>query len=238
MRLCSIMYAALAGGIPMTPDTELAHGLLESQVAEKYRALGCEVIVAPEKGDLPFDLGTYRPDLIAKKSPSEGYIIEVKGSVSRTPIDRYREIAELVSQHTGWRFLLVTGEDVSLSDREWDAGELLTWDQMLQRKAHAEQLLAVGEAVAAFLFLWGILEAALRRQAAGVSIPVERLPTTSLINHLYSQGELSLQQWEKVKSLQAIRNRTVHGYQTPSLDEHARQLQELVRELLRLWVQQ
>ena len=50
----------------------------------------------------------------------------------------------------------------------------------------------MGETEAAFLSLWGVLEAALRRRALQMSIPIERFPTLSLINQLYSQGELSL----------------------------------------------
>jgi hypothetical protein len=88
------------------------------------------------------------------------------------------------------------------------------------------------------LSLWVILEAALRRQAKQVSIPIERFPTSSLINHLYSQGELSIEQFDKAKALQVIRNRFIHGYQTPSLIEYTKQLQELVNELLELWATQ
>ncbi|BAP55919.1 hypothetical protein THII_1622 [Thioploca ingrica] len=221
----------------MTSNSKRVHSVLGSKVADKYRAQGFEVVLEPQNAELPFDLGTYRPDLIAKKSPNEGYIIEVKSSVSRIPIDRYREIAEVVAQHVGWRFLLVTGEDVSLSEQATDGDGLLTWEQMLQRQIQAERLLSLGEAEGAFLSLWGILEAALRRQANKMSIPIERFPTLSLINHLYSQGELSIEQFDKVKALQAIRNRFVHGYQTPNLVESTKQLQELVNELIALWGQ-
>ncbi len=54
--------------------------------------------------------------MIAKRNEAEGYIIEFKGSGRQTPIERLREIAEIVSQHTGWRFLLITEEDALLKD--------------------------------------------------------------------------------------------------------------------------
>ncbi len=170
----------------MNSNVERTPSVLESKVAEKYKAKGFDVILEPRKPDFPFDLGTYHPDLIAKKSTNEGYIIEVKGSASRTPIDRYREIAELVAQHAGWRFLLVTEDDISPSELAKENGELLPWEQMLQRQTQAERLLALGETEGAFLSLWGILEAALRRQAQRASIPIERFPTLPLIKHLYS----------------------------------------------------
>jgi hypothetical protein len=211
---------------------------LESKVVEKYKKQGYEVISEPQTKDLPFDLGPYRPDLIVKKSPSEGFIIELKNFATQMPIDRYREIAETVSQHDGWSFLLVTGDDVSLGEQEKGDDGLLSWEQMRQRQIQAEHLLSIGEAEGSFLSLWRILEAALRRQAKQLSIPIERFPTPSLINHLYSQGELSIGQFDKAKSLQAIRNRIIHGYQTPNIIEYTKQLQELVNELLALWATQ
>ena len=219
----------------MSSNTESA---LESRVVEKYKKQGYEVISGPQAKDIPFDLGSYHPDLIVKKSPKEGFIIELKNSVIKMPIDHYREIAEIVSQHDGWRFLLVTGDDVSLGEQEKSDDGLLSWEQMRQRKIQAEHLLSIGEAEGAFLSFWVILEAALRQQAKQVSIPIERFPTPSLINHLYSQGELSIEQFDKAKALQTIRDRFIHGYQTPNLIEHTKQLQELVNELLELWATQ
>jgi hypothetical protein len=218
----------------MSFDIESA---IASKVVDKYRKQGYEIIFAPRGKDLPFDLGSYHPDLIVRKSPNEGYIIELKRSAIETPIDRYREIAETVSQHNGWSFLLVTGEDVPPDEQEKD-DNLLSWEQMRQHQIQVERLLSIGETEGAFLSLWRILEAALRQQAKKVSIPIERFPTLSLINHLYSQGELSMEQFDKAKSLQAIRGRFIHGYQTPKIVESTKQLQELVRELLELWAVQ
>jgi len=226
------MCATPVGGLLMSYNTESA---LETKVVEKYKKQGYEVILEPQTKDLPFDLGTYRPDLIARKSPNEGFIIEVKNSVARMPIDRYREIAETVSQYAGWSFLLITGEDITSDEQEKDDDDLLSWDQMRQHQIQAEHLLLIGEAEGAFLSLWRILEAALRRQARRVSIPIERFPTLSLIKHLYSQGELSMEQFDKAMALQAIRDRFIHGYQTPDIIEYTKRLQELVNELLALW---
>lgn len=179
-------------------------------------------------------MGNYCPDLIARKASNEGYIIELKNSIAKISVDRYREIAEIVAQHHGWRFLLITGEDVS-SDDPKDGIELLTWEQMLQRQEQAQRFLAIGEVEVAFLYLWGVLEAAMRRQAKQVAIPIERFPANSLINHLYSQGELSMEQFDQVRVIQAIRDRLIHGYQLPNLGEPAKQLQLLVNESIATW---
>ncbi len=218
----------------MTVNSQLTEKGLGAKIAEKYRLQGFEVVAEPSKSLIPFDLGNYRPDLIARKSSNEGYIIELKNSTSRISVDHYREIAEIVAQHHGWRFLLITGDDVSLEDIKGN-DELLTWEQMLQRKEQAQKFLVIGEVEVAFFYLWGILEAAMRQQAKNAAIPIERFPANSLINHLYSQGELSLEKFDQVKEIQTVRNRIAHGYQSPDLTEPTKQLLELVNELLAMW---
>ncbi|MCL1492337.1 MAG: hypothetical protein M1G31_16515 [Pseudanabaena sp. Salubria-1] len=227
----------------MTVDSQLTEKGLDAKVleknrlqgiVEKYKLQGFEVVIEPSKSLIPFDLGNYCPDLIARKGLDEGYIIELKNSIAKISVDRYREIAEIVAQHHGWRFLLITGEDISSADPQNDS-ELMTWDQMLQRQEQAQKFLVIGEVEVAFLYLWGVLEAAMRRQARQVAIPIERFPANSLINHLYSQGELSMEQFDQVRVIQTIRDRLIHGYQIPNLDEPTKQLQMLVNELIAMW---
>ncbi len=227
----------------MTVDSQLAEKGLDTKVleqnrlqgiAEKYRLQGFEVVIEPSKSLIPFDLGNYCPDLVARKGSDEGYIIELKNSIAKISVDRYREIAEIVAQYHGWRFLLITGEDIS-SDDPKDDSELLTWEQMLQRLEQAQRFLAIGEVEVAFVYLWGILEAAMRRQAKQVAIPIECFPANSLINHLYSQGELSIEQFDQVRVIQTICDRITHGYQLPNLEEPTKQLQVLVNELIAMW---
>ena len=225
----------------MTVDSQLTEKGLDAKVleknrlqgiVEKYKLQGFEVVIEPSKSLIPFDLGNYCPDLIERKGLDEGYIIELKNSIAKISVDRYREIAEIVAQHHGWRFLLITGEDISSADPQNDS-ELMTWDQMLQRQEQAQKFLVIVEV--AFLYLWGVLEAAMRRQARQVAIPIERFPANSLINHLYSQGELSMEQFDQVRVIQTIRDRLIHGYQIPNLDEPTKQLQMLVNELIAMW---
>ena len=201
----------------------MSNSQLEQQVADNYRKEGYKVQVNPESDELPFDLGNYRPDLVVQKD-NERFIIEVRGSAAQTSVDRLRDVAELVTQHPGWRFLLITGDDTT-------EAEPLTNEQINQRKTQAERLISLGEMEAAFLTLWSVLEALLRRLAEQASIPIERFPTTSLIKHLYSQGELSMSQYEKALDLQLLRNSLAHGLQTPELGDAPNQLLELVNEL-------
>ena len=212
---------------------KLIHDKSVSKIAEKYRQAGYTVLVDPEPEDIPFDLGTYRPNLIVKKNEAEGYIIEFNGSGRQTSIDRLKEIAEIVSENTGWRLLLITEEDALLKDNSNEVN-LLSWQQIFSRKSQSERLISLGENECAFLLLWVIIEAVLRRRAEEVSIPIERSPTVSLIKHMYSQGELSIQEYDRAMLLLSVRNRFIHGFQTPEINESVSELLALVNELISL----
>ncbi|MEG4202585.1 hypothetical protein QUA20_01455 [Microcoleus sp. Pol7_A1] len=216
---------------------KLIHDKSVSKIAEKYRQAGYTVLVDPEPEDIPFDLGTYRPNLIVKKNEAEGYIIEFNGSGRQISIDRLKEIAEIVSENTGWRFLLITEEDALLKDNAKEVN-LLSWEQIFSRITQSERLISLEENEGAFLSLWGILEALLRRRAEEVTIPIERFPTVSLIKHMYSQGELSIEEYDRAMLLLSVRNRFIHGFEAPEVNESVSELLALVNELISLWAPQ
>lgn len=211
------------------------HDALVARVAQRYEKDGYKVYIEPESSSLPFDLGSYRPDLLAMKSGNDNYIIEIKSKSTYVSVDRLREIAETVAQHEGWRFLLVTGDDISRNEPEQKGEKLLSWEQILARKEKGEKLVLRGELEGAFLVLWGIVEAMMRKQAEQVSIPIERFPTLSLVKHLYSQGELSMEQFDEIIDLLNVRNQFVHGFQSQNLDEVVIGLEKLVSELSEPW---
>lgn len=212
------------------------HQALINRVARQYKKDGYNVYFEPGSSNLPFDLGSYRPDLLAMKAENDGYIIEIKSKSTHASVDRFREIAETVAQHDGWRFLLITGDDISPNGSEQqEENSLLSWEQILVRKEKGDKLLSLGELEGAFLAFWGMLEAMMRQQAERVSIPIARFPTSSLIKHLYSQGELSIEQFDQIMKLYNIRNQFVHGFQSSNLIEAVTRLQKIVTELLDLW---
>lgn len=212
---------------------KLIHDTSVSKIAEKYRQEGYTVLVDPEPEDIPFNLGTYRPNLIAKKNEAEGYIIEFNAAGRQPSIDRLKEIAEIVSKNTGWRFLLINEEDALLKDNGKELN-LLSWEQIFSIKIQSERLMSSGENEAAFLLLWGIFEAILRRRAEEVTIPIERFPTVSLIKHMYSQGELSIEEYDRAMLLLSVRNRFIHGFEAPQINESVSELLALVNELINL----
>ncbi len=208
---------------------------LERKIAAGYEGQGYTVVAQPRPEDLPFDLGFYRPDLLVSKADKEHYIVEVKHSSRSIPVERYREVAEIVAGQPGWRFLLVTEESPLADQPGAPIRTPLTRPQIILRVEQAEQLRSMGELEGSILALWSAFEALMRNRAEEIHLPLEYLQTSSVINHLYSQGELSVEQFEAAKKLRDIRNLITHGFQVDAAEEAFDLLDSLVREAIDEW---
>jgi len=215
----------------MSPSPEARHTDRVKQIADEYARRGYAVRIEPSPRDLPLDLGNYRPDLVASRE-GENLIIEVKTNVRALSVDRYREIAQEIAGHEGWRFLLVTGDDVREGTASSFPTEIPGWDVIRRRAGRARDIENGGDVEAAYLIAWSALEGLLRRRAAQAAIPVERLPIVPLANHLYSQGELSAEELEETLATLATRNRLVHGFESSTTAVDTHRLNALLRRLL------
>ena len=83
--------------------------------------------------------------------------------------------------------------------------------------------------------LWVTLEALLRRHAEQIALPVDRQPTSALLNYLYSQGELTFEQFQLALMAQQVRDQLVHGFEAAEVPTVTQSLQALVSELLAEW---
>lgn len=217
----------------MTNNTKTLHDEKIKSLADKYISEGFQVLIEPKIEQLPFDLGNYQPDIIATKGNS-GLVIEVKSSSSRLSVERLKVVAEKVSQHPGWRFLLVTLEDVDSKSLPGTSEQLPSWQELIDRFEQAHRLME-NHVEPAFIFMWSIFEGALRRRSVDLSIPVERFPTSGLIKQMYSLGELSIPQFDIIQNCFDVRNRLVHGYMGGLNLEVVNNFDALVRELLATW---
>lgn len=218
----------------MTAGAHVAGSERVHEIADEYEDRGYRVTVQPDPSSLPFDLGGYRPDLLAEKD-GQHYLIAVRASGTRLSVDRFVEVAREVSRHPGWRFLLVTADDVTQDGLPLTREKLLSWDELRAQASAAAELSKAGQEPAAILALWAALEGILRRYAERVSLPVERLPASVLIKHLYSHGELSMQQYDAARAALEVRSRVAHGFEASGLSAAVSQLSALVRDLLREW---
>jgi REase_AHJR-like len=219
----------------MSSSLQVQHDALLNSVAERYRGDGYEVVTEPGPSAIPFDLGSYRPDLIARKG-DVSIIVEIKAQAERMSFDQLRSIVDEVKRHAGWRFVLVTAQDVlgSGADLPEDEDDL-SWDEIADKVRDAQRLSVQGEKEAAYLILWIAFERMMRFQARRIALPVDRLSPSILIRQLYSQGELRASQFEAALNCQAVRTRIIHGFRASDLDDAVVRLDKVVRQLLEQW---
>lgn len=202
-------------------------------MAERYRRDGYDVCEEPQEGSLPFELGTYRPDLIARRG-DQALMVEIKSSTENKSFEQLRSVIDELKRHHGWQFVLITAKDLLTGLP--DAGEeQFSWNDVDARIDRAQHLNKQGEYEAAYLILWIGLECALRFQARGTSLPVDRLEPGVTIRRLYSQGELSIPQFDTALTCQAIRNRIVHGFPSMDTKNAVTRLAALLREVVDQW---
>jgi hypothetical protein len=213
----------------MCSDNISINSLVKTKVIECYSSQGYEVILQPHSQQLPFDLNGYSPDLLVKISENQGFIVEIQEVATNLAVSHYRNLAKSVAEHSGWRFLLITGEDATPIAEEDIADHKLTRSQILHRKERIAKLISIGEHDAAFLSLWIFAEILMRRHARHTLIPIDRLPTILMIHHLYAQLGISPDQFERAIALNEIRNRVAHGFPVKSIN-----LNEAIERLLNL----
>ena len=200
----------------MIDNTKSLHDEKVESLIKKYRDEGFTVTKEPQPNEIPFDLDNYQPDILATKNEHEsgliGLIIEVKTSISPVSVERLQSVAEKISRHPGWRFLLVTLEDIEAESLPGTSEELPSWEELINYFSQVSKLIENNNIEPAFLFLWSVFEGALRKRAVDVSISVERLPVIRLLRSMNSLGELSISEFDSIQACLEQRNRLAHGY--------------------------
>ncbi|KVE25169.1 hypothetical protein WI93_16780 [Burkholderia vietnamiensis] len=214
----------------MTQSNRTEHDAKIQELKERFERDGYAVLIEPRGLDLPFDLGNYVPDLVARK-PDGGLIVEVKTANARTSIERYQSLAHTVQQHAGWRFVLVTVDDLNVPA---SLQETVSWGELEAKLGTIRLLIDNGNAEPAILYLWSVFEAAMRKLAITVAMPIERLPATKLMNQLYTVGYIAIDDFKTAKKFLTMRNGITHGFGTPPdvpvLESFLRAVTGLIRE--------
>ena len=178
--------------------------------AQELLANGYKVSIEPLVADLPFELGGYRPNLIATKD-AEGIVLEIQTTLNRLSVDRFQDISERVATHHGWRFLLITLDDTSEQILPSSGNELPSWHELNTRLVTLNMLIEDLLFEPAILYLWSILEAAFRKRSIAQNLPISRFPTKQLLNHTFSSGEISISEFDLFKTSLEIRDKISHG---------------------------
>jgi hypothetical protein len=203
-------------------------------LADEYSRAGFDVIKEPAPDLLPFDLDFHQPDLVAKKGGG-GLVVDVRESFLRISIERMTSVAEDVSRHPGWRFLLVTLDDVSEQGIPTTDSELLTWEQIYQRVDEVALLIERNALAPALLYLGSSFKAALRRRAIDDIIPAERFPEETLLKDMYTLGEFSVHHIDSIEEFLQKHNRVAQGANEVLDSSLVSRWHALVTEVLDEW---
>lgn len=187
----------------MTAALDRERAILD-MLRDRYEGSGGVFVAYPSRDLVPSFLGNYQPDAIVKM-PNESLVIEVRGQ-TRPNDPKLAEIAQRVAGQTGWRFLVVKGDDVlpnrpappNEQDFGWALGEFET------ARAH-------GLNRAALLLGFATLEAAVRLRfpdigGVGPDRIALRLPQLFAEN-----GILTGPQERDLRGLAKLRNDLAHG---------------------------
>lgn len=129
-----------------------------------------------------------------------------------------------------WRFSLVVIDPRS-DEVAPSAQPLLDREAIADRLKQAKELLRTGTKNAAFLLLWVSIEALLRQLAIREGLPLERIPSSTLLKELFSLGILSRDDLEMAQRALAVRNALVYGFEATGLDQISEELARLAQRL-------
>jgi len=181
------------------------------EIASIFERDGYQVFIEPTIEQVPIDLGSYRPDLVAIKG-EQGIVVEIKVSLKRLPTKKFNEISNMVSSHKGWKFALVTLDDDLNNILSVANARLPNADELKKRLDDVNKLIMLDMLPSALVLLWAQIESWLRIKADKNGEKLNLLQPKRLINFLYSYGELSMEQVDSLNELMQLRNKLVHGF--------------------------
>jgi uncharacterized protein YutE (UPF0331/DUF86 family) len=202
----------------MTSTTE--REILDHEV-ERLRAEGYDVYIDPGPSLVPDFLGSYRPDVVAKREDSR-IALEVASRTDATQ-RKLGEVAAIFERHPEWEFRIVWAEPAAGAPRL----PVQTKDQIRSAIAEIKKLRGQKHFRASFLLGWSAFEAAARAVA---ETRFERAQTPGrLVQVLGEEGYLTPNEADAMRSLTEKRNRLVHG--TLDAPINGEDVDQLVRAL-------
>lgn len=205
----------------------------EIRVARKLEEEGYSIVREPDPTTIPFDLFGYRPDILAMRG-DERLIVEVKSRHDPRNLERYKRVAEAISQHPKWRFMISTIADDFESDDA--ATKFDTGDFDFARVLKKLRSLFDGENFdLAIPFLWNAYIAGMRIVGQRSGIPIDVSMDRSVLNHMYSLGEISNEEYIRAKEYLSLRNELVHRLNVKVTKEQAIEMLDFVTKKLREW---
>jgi hypothetical protein len=205
-----------------------------TQVADRYRSQGYQVVARPGPDALPPFGKDFRVEILATR-PDGNVLATVKKRLSDLQADpEVPRYAEVTNKQPGWRFdLLVLDPDPQALLEKGDAKES-SEEEIRRSLDDAERMFRSGFVPQSVLAAWAALESAMRHRlrAQGSEAGWGTSPRT-MLNELVSAGNLSIGDFKELEGLFQLRNVIAHGFSAPTVEGSAVQfLVDVARQLL------
>jgi Holliday junction resolvase len=202
-------------------------------LAKELEDQGYSVIFEPDPSQIPFSIINCQPDLIATGAAGN-LIVEVRTRSDSRSIERYKQIAEEVSKHNGWQFMLSTIDD-SYQNESPEIKQELSDDAIIRALARIDSLLGSDSYEMAVPTLWCIFISGMRSSGRRKGLPMDATNDRSVINYMYSWGQISASEYEESKAFLSIRNQLVHTFEANLSKNQVQRLVEFTKQKLCEW---
>ncbi|MGI8933572.1 MAG: hypothetical protein ACR2FS_05805 [Phormidesmis sp.] len=207
--------------------------LAVQSTADSLKKQGYAVVVEPDPSIIPFDLHQYRPSILATRN-DENLIVDIKLRGTHRSIERYKEISDIVGNHKNWRFMLSTVDEIEPIERS------LTEDQANPRSLNSmlsrlDPLLTGENYDLALPYLWSVYISAIRIVGKRAGVPIDATSDRSVLNYMYSLGEISNGEYDWAQAFLAIRNKAVHSLEVTVSKEAMLEMYSHTKQKLLEW---
>jgi len=214
----------------MTKDR---HRIAINTIAKELEENGYTVVIEPDPSMIPFDLQNYCPDILATND-RENLIVEVKSRSTPRSIKRYKQISETVSKQQNWRFMLTT-----VDDRYQSEGPLIKADidtEAFPKILHKlDRLFETESYDLALPYLWSVYISGMRTIGYKHGVPIDVTTDKSVLNYMYSLGEISNEEFKKSLFFLDLRNKLINTFDSQITKEQAIEMQDYVKKKLVDW---
>lgn len=187
-------------------DVDAAHAerAIIDELRRRYELAGYRFTAPPDSKLLPAFLDGYVPDAVAER-PGEHVAIELK---DRTGADQLTisALQPLFESHPDWRLRVIVLPQLSERSPPVLAASP---EAILDRVGDVRNLMRTGDAPAAFVMGWALLEAAFRSRVSNPQ--AQPVGAATAVQALAMAGAISPETEERLRNLIPVRNRIVHG---------------------------
>jgi REase_AHJR-like len=183
------------------------------RVADSYARQGYQVTIRPDAGVLPAFAKDFKLEILGMRG-TEGVLVAVKRDRDAFAADsNLTRYAEITSLNQGWRFDFAILEAEKPSAREIDGAADFSEEDITRSFDESLNMVRHGFLRPAVITAWAGFEAAmrLRLRSEGESVGWGTAPRT-MLNELYSNGVIDIEEFHKLERLSRVRNQIAHGF--------------------------